>query len=70
VDWAATGRYRFCAVMVGAFATLVRLAMVGVSASRVLGAITSGVLRLVVDDAGRVVAAGAAIGLVLSASAA
>ena len=53
--------------------------MVGVLASRVsiqqrvhefgaLGATTSDVLRLVVGDAGRVVAAGAAIGLVLSPS--
>jgi putative ABC transport system permease protein len=83
VDWAATGRHRFRAVMVGAFAALALiLAMVGVfgilaysvqqrvrdfGVRRALGASTSDVLRLVVGDAARVVAAGGAIGLVLSA---
>jgi putative ABC transport system permease protein len=83
VDWAATGRHRFRAVMVGAFATLALvLAMVGVfgilaysvqqrvrdfGVRRALGATTSDVLRLVIGDAARVVVAGAAIGLVLSA---
>jgi putative ABC transport system permease protein len=83
VDWAATGRHRFRAVMVGAFATLALvLAMVGVfgilaysvqqrvrdfGVRRALGATTSDVLRLVIGDAARVIVAGAAIGLVLSA---
>jgi putative ABC transport system permease protein len=83
VEWAATGRHRFRAVMVAAFAALALiLAMVGVfgilaysvqqrvrdfGVRRALGATTGDVLRLVVSDAARVVLAGGAIGLVLSA---
>jgi putative ABC transport system permease protein len=83
VAWAASGRHRFRAVMVGAFAALALvLAMVGVfgilaysvqqrvrdfGVRRALGATTNDVLRLVVGDAARLVLAGAAVGLVLSA---
>ncbi|MEO8677547.1 MAG: ABC transporter permease [Vicinamibacterales bacterium] len=83
VEWKATGRQRFRAVMVTAFAVLaVLLAMVGVfgilaysvqqrmrdfGVRRALGATTNDVLRLVVGDAVRVIVTGAAIGLVLSA---
>ncbi|HEX8032127.1 MAG TPA: ABC transporter permease [Vicinamibacterales bacterium] len=83
VEWAATGRHRFRAVMVSAFAVLaVILAMVGVfgilaysvqqrvrdfGVRRALGATTNDVLGLVVIDAAKVIALGAAIGLVLSA---
>ena len=83
IDWAATGRHRFRATMVGAFALLALvLAMVGVfgilaysvqqrvrdfGLRRALGATTNDVLRLVVSSAIRVIAIGAAIGLVLSA---
>ena len=83
IAWAATGRHRFRAVMVAAFAALALvLAMVGVfgilaysvqqhvrdfGVRRALGATTRDVLRLVIANALRVVAAGAAIGLVLSA---
>ena len=83
VEWAATGRHRFRAVMVMAFAALALvLAMVGVfgilaysvqqrvrdfGVRRALGATTGDVLRLVVGGAVRVVVAGAVIGLVLSA---
>ncbi len=83
VEWAATGRHRFRAVMVTAFATLaVVLAMVGVfgilaysvqqrvrdfGVRRALGATTGDVLRLVVSSAFRVVTAGAVIGLILAA---
>jgi putative ABC transport system permease protein len=84
VEWAATGRHRFRAVMVSAFAALaVILAMVGVfgilaysvqqrirdfGVRRALGAGTGDVLRLVVGGAAKVVIAGAAIGLILSAA--
>ena len=84
VEWAATGRQRFRAVMVSAFAVLaVVLAMVGVfgilaysvqqrvrdfGVRRALGATTGDVMRLVVSSAIRVVAIGAAIGLVLAAA--
>jgi putative ABC transport system permease protein len=80
---AATGRHRFRAVMVMAFAALALvLAMVGVfgilaysvqqsvrdfGVRRALGATTHDVLRLVLINALRVVGAGAAIGLVLAA---
>ena len=80
---AATGRHRFRAVMVMAFATLALvLAMVGVfgilaysvqqsvrefGVRRALGATTHDVLRLVLINALRVVGTGAAIGLALSA---
>ena len=83
IAWAATGRHRFRAVMVIAFAALALvLAMVGLfgilaysvqqhvrdfGVRRALGATTNDVLRLVVANAVRVVATGAAIGLVLSA---
>ena len=79
----ATSRHRFRAVMVVAFAALALvLALVGVvgilaysvqqhvrdfGVRRALGATTGDVLRLVVSDATRVVAAGAAIGLALAA---
>ena len=84
VEWAATGRHRFRAVMVSAFAALaVMLAMVGVfgilaysvqqrirdfGLRRALGATTGDMLRLVVGGAAKVVAAGAVIGLILSAA--
>ena len=80
---AATGRHRFRAVMVMAFAALALvLAMVGVfgilaysvqqsvrdfGVRRALGASTHDVLRLVLINALRVVGTGAAIGLVLAA---
>ena len=83
VEWAATARHRFRAVMVVVFAGLaLLLAMVGVfgilaysvqlrvrdfGVRRALGATTSDVLRLVVGDAARVVVIGALIGLALSA---
>jgi putative ABC transport system permease protein len=83
VEWAATGRHRFRAVMVAAFAGLALvLAMVGVfgilsysvqqrvrdfGVRRALGATTGDVMRLVIGDAARVVVAGAVIGLILSA---
>jgi putative ABC transport system permease protein len=83
IDWAATGRHRFRATMVAAFAGLALvLAMVGVfgilaysvqlrvrdfGVRRALGATTNDVLRLVVSGATRVIAVGAGIGLVLSA---
>jgi putative ABC transport system permease protein len=83
VEWTATGRHRFRAVMVSAFAALaVVLAMVGVfgilaysvqqrtrdfGVRRALGATSNDVLRLVVRDALKVIAIGAAIGLVASA---
>ena len=83
VEWAATGRHRFRAVMVAAFAALaLLLAMVGVfgilaytvqqrvrdfGLRRALGATTGDVLRLVVGHAARVVVAGAVVGLLLSA---
>jgi putative ABC transport system permease protein len=80
---AATGRHRFRAVMVIAFAALaLALAMVGVfgilaysvqqhvrdfGVRRALGATTHDVLRLVIANAARLIAAGSAIGLALSA---
>ena len=83
IEWASTGRHRFRAVMVTAFATLaVALAMVGVfgilaysvqqrvrdfGLRRALGATTGDVLRLVVSGALRVVTTGAVIGLILAA---
>jgi len=82
VEWAATSRHRFRAVMVTVFATLaVVLAMVGVfgilaysvqqrmrdfGVRRALGATTQDVVRLVAGDAARVVAVGAAMGIGLS----
>jgi putative ABC transport system permease protein len=83
VAWEATERHRFRAVMVMTFAALaLLLAMVGVfgilaysiqqrtrdiAVRRALGATTGDVLRLVVGSAVPVVAAGAAIGLIVSA---
>jgi putative ABC transport system permease protein len=83
IAWAATGRHRFRAVMVIAFAALALvLAMVGLAGilaysvqqhvrdfgvRRALGATTHDVLRLVIVNAARVIAIGAAIGLVLAA---
>ena len=83
VEWAATGRHRFRAVMVAAFAALaVTLAMVGVfgilaysvqqrirdfGVRRALGATTGDVARLVVTSAARLIAAGSVLGLVLAA---
>jgi putative ABC transport system permease protein len=85
VEWAATGRHRFRAVMVSAFAALaVVLAMVGVfgilaysvqqrvrdfGVRRALGATSNDVMQLVIRDAVRVIAVGAAVGLILSAMA-
>jgi putative ABC transport system permease protein len=82
VAWDATGRHRFRAAMVMAFAGLaLLLAMVGVfgilaysvqqrvrdfGVRRALGASTSDVLRLVVGSAVRVIATGTVIGLALS----
>jgi putative ABC transport system permease protein len=84
VEWAATGRHRFRAVMVASFAVLaVLLAMVGVfgilaysvqqrirdfGVRRALGATSSDVMRLVVGSALKVVGAGAVLGLILSAA--
>ena len=86
IDWAATGRHRFRAVMVGAFAALALvLAMVGLfgvlgytvqqqvrdlGLRRALGASTADVLRLVVGSVVRLVAGGAVLGLVFAAIAA
>jgi putative ABC transport system permease protein len=83
VEWSATGRHRFRAVMVSAFAALaVVLAMVGVfgilaysvqqrtrdfGVRRALGATSNDMLNLVVRDALKVIATGAAIGLIASA---
>ncbi len=83
VAWEATARHRFRAALVMTFAGLaLLLAMVGVfgilaysvqqrvrdiGVRRALGATTSDVLRLVVQSAVRLIAAGGAIGLALSA---
>lgn len=82
VEWIATGRHRFRAVMVAAFAALaVLLAMVGVfgilaysvqqrtkdfGVRRALGATTNDVISLVVRNAAALIGIGAAIGLVLA----
>jgi len=82
IEWTATGRHRFRAVMVVAFAALALvLAMVGVfgilaysvqqhvrdfGVRRALGATTNDILRLVVGSASRVVLAGVVIGLALA----
>jgi putative ABC transport system permease protein len=84
IEWAATGRHRFRAVLVAAFAALALvLAMVGVfgivaysvqqrvrdfGVRRALGATTGDVLRLVANDGARLVVIGAAVGLALSAA--
>jgi putative ABC transport system permease protein len=83
IAWAATGRHRFRAVMVAAFAVLALvLAMVGLfgilgysvqqrlrdfGVRRALGATAGDVFRLVVWHAARVIGLGAAAGLGLSA---
>jgi putative ABC transport system permease protein len=82
IAWAATGRQRFRAVLVIAFAVLaLALAMVGLvgiltytvqqhvrdfGVRRALGASTADVLRLVVGSAAGVIATGCAVGLMLS----
>jgi putative ABC transport system permease protein len=82
IAWTVTGRHRFRAVLVVAFAALALiLAMVGVfgilaysvqqhvrdfGVRRALGATTNDILRLVIANAAGVIATGAAIGLVLS----
>ena len=82
IAWAATGRHRFRAVMVVAFAALALvLAMVGVfgiltysvqqhlrdfGVRRALGATTKDVLRLVIANGSRLIGTGAVIGLVMS----
>jgi putative ABC transport system permease protein len=84
VAWEASARHRFRAVLVVAFAGLaLLLAMVGLfgvlaysvqqrvrdfGVRRALGATSSDVLRLVVGNAVRLMAAGAVIGLILSAA--
>ena len=84
VEWAATGRHRFRAVMVASFAALaVTLAMVGVfgilaysvqqrtrdfGLRRALGATSGDLTGLVVGSALKVIAAGLVIGLALSAA--
>ncbi len=83
VEWAATGRHRFRAVMVAAFAALaVTLAMVGVfgilaysvqqrmrdfGVRRAFGATTQDVMRLVIRNAAAMIGIGTAVGLVLAA---
>jgi putative ABC transport system permease protein len=82
VEWAATSRHRFRAVMVASFAALaVTLAMVGVfgilaysvqqrirdfGVRRALGASSGDVVREVVNSASRVIVTGLVIGLGLS----
>jgi putative ABC transport system permease protein len=82
IAWAATGRHRFRAVMVGAFAALaLALAMVGVfgilaytvqqgvrefGVRRALGATTGDILHLVGRQAARVIGMGAVVGLAFS----
>ncbi|MEO8359501.1 MAG: ABC transporter permease [Vicinamibacteria bacterium] len=83
IDSAATGRHRFRALMVGAFAALsLLLAMVGVfgilaysvqqrvrdlGVRRALGATTRDIVRDVVSNAARMIGAGAVAGLILAA---
>ena len=83
VEWAATGRHRFRAVMVASFAGLaVMLAMVGVfgvlaysvqqrmkdfGVRRALGATTGDVMQLVIRNAALLIGIGAVLGLVLAA---
>ncbi len=83
IEWTATSRHRFRAVLVMAFAALALvLAMVGVfgilaysvqqqvrdfGVRRALGATTSDILRLITRNAARVVLTGALIGLIAAA---
>ena len=85
IEWAASGRHRFRAVMVASFAALaLLLAMVGVfgilaysvqqrmrdfGVRRALGATSGDVIRLVAGNAVRVIVIGAVIGLIASAMA-
>jgi putative ABC transport system permease protein len=84
IEWAATGRHRFRATLVTAFAVLaLLLAMVGVFGTlaytvqqrvrdfgvrRALGATTNDVITMVISSAARMIAAGAIAGLVLAAA--
>jgi putative ABC transport system permease protein len=84
IEWAATGRHRFRAVMVVSFAILALvLAMVGVfgilaysvqqrmrdfGVRRALGATSNDVLRLVIIDGVRVIVVGVLLGLALAAA--
>ncbi len=84
VEWAATGRHRFRAVVVASFAALaMTLAMVGVfgimaysvqqrvrdfGVRRALGASSADLRNLVVGSAMKVIASGLGIGLALSAA--
>jgi putative ABC transport system permease protein len=83
IAWTVTGRHRFRAALVAAFAVLALvLAMVGVfgilaysvqlrvrdfGVRRALGATTGDVLRLVIGNAAGVIGTGMAIGLLLAA---
>ena len=83
VEWAATGRHRFRAVMVASFAALaVTLAMVGVfgilaysvqqrvrdfGVRRALGATSGDVMRLVITSAAGLIVTGSVVGLALAA---
>jgi putative ABC transport system permease protein len=83
VEWAATGRHRFRAVLVASFGALAAtLAMIGVfgilaysvqqrirdfGVRRALGATTNDVLRLVAVSAARLIGIGAVIGLAAAA---
>ena len=83
IEWAATARHRFRAVLVASFAALaVTLAMVGVfgilaysvqqrmrdfGVRRALGATTNDVMKLVATSAAPLVAVGGVVGLVLAA---
>jgi putative ABC transport system permease protein len=79
VEWAATGRHRFRALIVTAFAALAVVGVFGILAysvqqrvrdfgvRRALGATSSHVIRLVVGSALKVVVTGLVIGLALSA---
>ena len=84
VEWAATGRHRFRAVMVASFAALaVTLAMVGVfgilaysvqqrmrdfGVRRAFGATTRDVMSLVIRNAAGLIGIGAVVGLALAAA--